>query len=28
MDWVISGLLFIFIIGVMIVLRRREGRKQ
>jgi len=28
MDWVISGLLFIFIIGVMVVLRRREGRKQ
>jgi len=28
MDWVISGLLLIFIIGVLVFLRRREGRKQ
>jgi len=28
MDWLISGLLLIFIIGVLVFLRRREGRKQ
>jgi len=28
MDWVISGLLLVFIIGTLVVLRRRERGKE